>query len=377
MHSQTKRNRKTKNLRRTNQKTANQKTANQRTKKITQKTNIYLGGGEGETMNMEKSKGIFDILSEKIGNYAGDTFDYVKSKGLRLAGLQPIRIDENNSINATKEVDANINKVSDAASGLVSGAKQIGSNVVTVFDKGSAAVVENINDVLGSKTVEKSVTDAAKETAAIGEKLLENINEKISTPELKEETKKVLENAADYAEIAVEAMDEPINKAVDELNKAGTAAAAGIASGVVKVGTDALAAVPGVGAVIEVGKMANDASAAAGDVVKAASDASSTISRVVEETSKNIEEGLEKKELEGNAVEKNVLESVTPNDTNNMKGGMKQFKEINKGGMKIYNRVNNSINQFENPFITSGGSKTRRKLRSKPKPKTKRVRFAI
>lgn len=58
MHSQTKRNRKTKNLRRTNQKTANQKTANQRTKKITQKTNIYLGGGEGETMNMEKSKGI-------------------------------------------------------------------------------------------------------------------------------------------------------------------------------------------------------------------------------------------------------------------------------------------------------------------------------
>lgn len=372
MHSQTKRNRKTKNLRRTNQ-----KTANQRTKKITQNTNIYLGGGEGETMNMDKSKGIFDILSEKIGNYAGDAFDYVKSKGLRLAGLQPIRIDENSSINATKEVDANINKVSDAASGLVSGAKQIGSNIVTVFDKGSAAVVENINDVLGSKTVEKSVTDAAKETAAIGEKLLENINEKISTPELKEETKKVLENAADYAEIAVEAMDEPINKAVDELNKAGTTAAAGIASGVVKVGTDALAAVPGVGAVIEVGKMANDASAAAGDVVKAASDASSTISRVVEETSKNIEEGLEKKELEGNDVEKNVLESVTPNDTNNTKGGMKQFKEINKGGMKIYNRVNNSINQFENPFITSGGSKTRRKLRSKPKPKTKRVRFAI
>lgn len=356
MHSQTKRNRKTKHKR----------TMNQRTKKTTHNTNIYLGGAS-ETINMEKSKGIFDILGEKMGNYAGNAFDYVKSKGLRLAGLQPIQSNENTSMDLTKNVDENMNKVSDAASGLVSGAKHIGSNIVNVFDKGSAAVVENINDVLGSKKVEESVTDAANETAAIGEKLLENINEKISTPELKEETKKVLENAADYAEIAVEAMDEPINKAVDELNKAGTTAAAGIASGVVKVGTDALAAVPGVGAVIEVGKMANDASAAAGDVVKAASDASSTMSRVVEETSKNIEEGLEKKELEKNELE------------NNMNGGMANFKEINKGGMKIYNRVNNSINQFENPLATStsSGSKTRRKHRNKPKPKTKRVRFAI
>lgn len=357
MHSQTKRNRKTKHQRRTNQ----------RTKKTTNTSNIYLGGAS-EAINMEKSKGIFDILSEKIGNYAGDAFDYVKSKGYRLAGVQPIQSNENTSMDPTKNVDENMNKVSDAASGLVSGAKHIGSNIVNVFDKGSAAVVENINDVLGSKKVEESVTDAANETAAIGEKLLENINEKISTPKLKEETKKVLENAADYVEIAVEAMDEPINKAVDELNKAGTTAAAGIASGVVKVGTDALAAVPGVGAVIEVGKMANDASAAAGDVVKAASDASSTMSRVVEETSKNIEEGLEKKELEKNELENNM---------NNMKGGMANFKEINKGGMKIYNRVNNSINQFENPLVTSSGSKTRRKHRNKPKPKTKRVRFAI
>lgn len=364
MHSQTKRNRKTKHQRRTNQ-----KTANQRTKKTTHNSNIYLGGAS-EAINMEKSKGIFDILSEKVGNYAGDAFHYVKDKGLRLAGVQPIQKDENSSMDRTKEVDEHINKMSDAASGLVSGAKQIGSNILNVFDKGSATVVEKFNNVIGNKLVDESVTDAAMKTAAIGEKLLKNINDKISTPALKEETKKVLENAADYAEIAVEAMDEPINKAVDELNKAGTTAAAGIASGVVKVGTDALAAVPGVGAVIEVGKMANDASAAAGDVVKAASDASSTISRVVGETSKNIEEELEKKELEANNLEKNDSE-------NNMKGGMANFKEINKGGMKIYNRVNHSINEFENPLAIGCGPKTRRKHRNKPKPKTKRVRFAI
>lgn len=350
----------------------NKKNKNQRTKKKIHNSTIYLGGDTNETMNTEKSKGIFDIIGEKVSNYTGNVFDYVKSKGLRLAGLKPIQTDENSSMNSTKELDDNINKVSDADSGLVSGAKQIGSNVLNVLDKGSATIVEKFNNVVGSKLVEESVTDAAMKTAEIGERLLKNINTKISTPELKEETKKVLENAADYTEIAVEAMNEPINKAVDELNKAGTTAASGIASGVVKVGTDVLAAVPGVGAVIEVGKMANDASAAAGDVVKAASDASSTISKVVEETSKNIEEGLEKKELE-----KNGLTEVTPNNTNNMSGGMKNFKKITKGGMKIYNRINNSINQFENPLVTGGGCRTRRKLRNKPKPKTKRVRFAI
>ena len=69
--------------------------------------------------------------------------------------------------------------------------------------------------------------------------------------------------------------------------------------------------------------------------------------------------------------------TTIPNNTNNMSGGMKNFKQITKGGMKIYNRINNSINQFENPLVTGGGCRTRRKLRNKPKPKTKRVRFAI
>jgi hypothetical protein len=130
---------------------------------------------------------------------------------------------------------------------------------------------------------------------------------------------------------------------------------------VIKVSTDAMAAVPGLGAVIELGKMANDASAAAGDVVEAASQATSSVSKVVEDTSKNIEEGVQKLE-----------------EKKNMKGGMSKLKEINKDSIKISNRVNNSINMFENPLQTNkkGGYKTKRRL-FKNKPKTKRVRFAI
>ena len=203
---------------------------------------------------------------------------------------------------------------------------------------------------------------------------METFNEKLSTPELKEETKIALDNVADYADIAVEALDEPINKAVDQLNEAGTKAASGAISGLVKVGTDALAAVPGAGAVIEVGKIVNDASRAVGDVASAASEATSTVSKVVEETSKNINEGIEKLEEK----KESMTNSLTPPDLN-LKPEM-SFNKLNKEGLNVSNRVDKSINQFENPVssapVLTGGKKTRKKF-LKSKGKSKRVRFAI
>jgi hypothetical protein len=311
MNKQTKRNRKAKNL-----------------------TKKYYGG---KSTVSEDSRGVFDLIGDKLSGYSGKAFDYVKNKGLRLAGLQPINQPEPN------DVDTKINEISDGASGIV-------SDVKNVFDKGSAAVIENINDVLQSPKVGESLNEAAEETAEIGEKLLENFNEKFDSPEFKEEAKLALDNAADYANIALEAMDEPINKAVDQLNEAGTKAASGAISGIVKVSTDALAAVPGAGAIIEIGKIANDASKAVGDVVSASSQAASTISKVVEETSKNLDEGLDK------------------------------FDEKKKEAMKIANRTNKSIETFENPISnavkTGGARKTKRRL-FKRKAKSKRVRFAI
>ena len=313
-----------------------------RNRKAKNQTKKYYGG---KSMVSEDSRGVFDLIGDKLSGYSGKAFDYVKNKGLRLAGLQPINQSESN--NSTNDVDTKINEISDGASGIV-------SDVKNVFDKGSAAIIENINDVLQSPKVGESLNEAAEETAEIGEKLLENFNEKFESPEFKEEAKIALDNAADYANIAVEAMDEPINKAVDQLNEAGTKAASGAISGIIKVGTDALAAVPGAGAIIEIGKIANDASKAVGDVASASSQAASTISKVVEETSKNLDEGLDK------------------------------LDEKKKEAMQISNRTNKSIKSFENPIgnavktigKTGGAHKTKRRL-LKRKAKSKRVRFSI
>lgn len=324
----------------------NKQTKRNRRNRPKNKTKKYYGGA---------SQGIFDLIGSKLSDYGGKITSYAADKGLRLIGLQTIKDNEPNEPDeSTKEVDEKINQLSDSATGVISGfvdgAKDIGSNVVDVVDKGSAAVIGNINEVLQSPKIENSVSEAAEETAKIGEKLLEEFNDKLSSPIIKEQTKEALDNVADVATIAITSMDEPINKGIDELNAAGTKALSGAVTGAVKVGTDALAAVPGMGAVVELGKIVNDASRAVGDVVEAGTDATSTAAKIVQETTENINEGIDK------------------------------LEETKKEGSKIYDRTNESIESFENPIknpiMKAGARKTRRKL-FKRKGKSKRVRWAI
>ena len=135
-----------------------------------------------------------------------------------------------------------------------------------------------------------------------------------------------------------------------------------------------MAAVPGAGAIIEVGKIVNDASRAIGDVASAASEATSTISKVVEETSKNIDEGLDKLEEK----KERMSNAFTPPSVNLNPG--EDLNKLNKVGGTITNRVEKSIDEFENPVssapVLTGGRKTRKKF-LKRKGKSKRVRFAI
>jgi hypothetical protein len=283
-----------------------------RSKNRTKSIKYY--GGALEVEKDTNSKGIFTLIGDKLSNYTGKITNYIKDKGLRLAGLEPIK-KENDMPSA--EIDQKVNEIGSAASGLVASASGL-----------AASAIGNVNEVLGSPQLQNSLNNTASETAEIGTNLLENVNEKLSTPEFKEAATEAIDNVADYTNILVKAIDEPLNNSIDTLNKAGTKAMSGIASGAIKVGTDVLAAVPGAGAVIELGKMANDASAAAGDVVEATTDATTAVANIVKETTENMEEGiddLKNKELEAKQI----------------------------GG-----RINKSINLFENPLQ----SKTRRKF---------------
>jgi len=311
--------------------------------------------------HFKPSEGIFTLLGNKIKGLASGAVGYVEDKGLRLVGLQKVDNGETPPVNAeTAKIDNQLNAAGEAASGLlanvkeiagsaVDAAKGIADSTVDAANKVAAAGVEQVNDVLESPVVENSVSDAAAETADIVEKSLDEFNEKLSDPKIKEEATEALNNVADYAEIGVKALDKPLNAAIGKLNDAGTKAATGLGVGAVNVVTSMMSAVPGLGAVIGLGKIANAASAAAGNVTEAFSDATATVGELVATTGDNLTDGV------------------------------KELEEKKREALKITNRTNESINKFNSPLpqgVAVGGNKTRRNL-IKGRGKSKRVRFAI
>jgi hypothetical protein len=266
-----------------------------------------------------------------------------------------------------KETAADVaSDVKETANKLASDTKEIGNsvvnNVVEVADKGSAAVVGQINEVLTSPIVGETLDQATATTAAVvGEKLnniataagdvveesLDIFNKKINDPKLQAEVEQTMDTVSDLAEIGVNALDKPLNKAIDKLNDAGTKAASGIGVGAVKVATNMLSAAPGLGAVIALGRIVNNGAEALENVSGAFSDAASTAAEVVSAASDNISHDV--KEL-GNKKK----ESAT-----------------------ITNRTADSINKFENPSTTSGGGHRTMRNMAKRGGKTKRVRFSL
>jgi hypothetical protein len=382
------------------------KTKQNKRRRITKKTRKYKKyyGGSVELSNPEsvkedKTEGVIDIIGDKLSGYTGRIINYGKEKGLRLLGLQTIKpnIESNVVAEDSQKIDESLNKATEGLSNATEGISKIGSDVVNVADKASAAIIENINDVLQSPEVGKSATEAVSDIAETGTKLLSEFNKVASTPEFKQQTKVAIDNAAEIAEIAIKAADKPITEAVDVLNEAGEKAVAGVASGAIKAATDVAAAVPFYGSIIDMGKMVNDVTAAAQDVVEASTTATEAVSKAVKETSENINEGLEKLEAAKQKVDN--LSGSTPSmpqmpqmppappvpkiDGQNIQKQMVQaaggLKKMNNEKYQVAGRIIDSINEFNDPInfsIMKGGNKTKKHY-VKSKGKSKRVRFNL
>lgn len=324
------------------------------TKKKYNKYNKTIKRG-GDINNQENNKniyennreGVIDIAKDKIENVLKKTGKLATDTGLKIMGLERIQNDISN----------NITSYSNKENGIL-------SNVKNIIDKTSSTVLQNVNEVLSSDKINTTAKEAAKETYLITSNLLNNFNEVSKNPVIKEEFKETMGNIGDYSNIFVESMKEPFNRAVNIVSEAVPKATGAALSGAIKVGTDAMAAIPGVGGVIEIGKMINDGSKAASAVFEAGTEVTESISDLIVDTKKNIKDKLN------------------------------ELEEKKKLAQQISNRTNKAISDFENPFKNkiktsfdyplnksfkninqyAGTNKSRKRLY---KTKFKKVRFAV
>lgn len=294
-----------------------------RCKKNRKNKSIRQNGGENER------EGVVDMVGDKIAEVASSAAKTIGDAGLKIIGLE--RINKENNLQETGE-----------SPGII-------SNVKNVADKTGAAIIENVNEVLGSEAAKETTEQAAEQNATILKKGAETFNNALNNPEVKQEVEEAIEHAGEIGSVVVKASEKPFNEAVDAVAKAVPKVTSAAVSGAIKVGTDALGAVPFWGAIIDMGKMVNDGSKAASAVVEASSEAAEVASDAFIETKENIEKGLQE---------------------------LDEKKRISE---QISNRTKNSINNFENPIMsiqTGGVRKTRRRL-FKRKKQSKRVRFAV
>ncbi len=185
----------------------------------------------------------------------------------------------------------------------------------------------------------------AASNAAVNLKAASNaIFEKINDPNFVEAAKETTNN---IGEIAGPIFDKTVDKAVETVQKQSGKVGVAIAD----MGTSALGAIPGVGAVIALGREANDIQT----IVSASLDSTKEVLNTLNE---GIVEGADKYEEIKNLQHSlpnvptlpslpNVPSLPNNNDLPSIRGGGERgFKKLQKAGATINNRINDSINEF-------------------------------
>ena len=245
--------------------------------------------------------------------------------------------------------------------------KQAGRTAANILNKGLAMVLNQVNTVLAAPGVQTTVdVEAARATELVTD-IFSRVAEKLKDPKLQEQARLAGDELTIYAKILVEAMREPLTELVGILSQAGLKATSAIIVGIVKVVTDAMAAVPGVGAVMEVGKIANDVSRAVGDAAEAGSNATTAASKAVFDITENVKQGLKNANQTPPAstgvTENPETEAPRGGGHKNMKQALAELARAQRAGKKIENRTRLEIARFENPRIQPKNNKTRRRLR--------------
>lgn len=299
-----------------------------------------------------KHKGIITELANKVVNLLKPVLKIGLTKAL-------------NALEPTEGTDAEIANVQVPAQD--SRLKQVGRTAADILNKGLALVLNQVNTVLAAPGVQTTVDAEAARATELVTDIFSRVAEKLQDPKLQEQARLAGDELAIYAKILVNAMREPLTELVGILSQAGLKATSAIIVGIVKVVTDAMAAVPGLGAVIEVGKIANDVSRAVGDAAEAGSDATTAASKAVFDITENVKRGLKN----ANQTPPTEVRAENPETDlpprgggyTNMKQALAELVRAQRAGKKIENRTRLEIARFENPRIQTKNNKTRRRRR--------------
>jgi len=328
-------------------------------------TRKYYGGQQSPDNSQTdkkvfiKHEGILTEFANRVVNLLKPALKIGLTKALNA--LEPAADTETFNMPAQEPVPAQDSRL-----------KQAGRTAVDILNRGLGLVLKQVNIVLASPGVQTSLDAEAARATELVTDIFSRVAEKLRDPKLQEQARLAGDELAVYAEILVEAMREPLTELVGVLSQSGLKATSAITVGIIKVVTDAMAAVPGLGAVMEIGKIANDVSRAVGDAAEAGSNATTAASKALFDVTENVKAAIKTSNQDSASQ---LVNPETELSGPNMGGGHKNMKQAlaelaraQRAGKKIENRTRIEIAKFVNPRIQTKNNKTRgttRRLRQR------------
>jgi hypothetical protein len=256
---------------------------------------------------------------------------------------------------------------------------QVGEKASELLDIATTAVLQKANTFLENSGAESAVDAEADKATKKLTSIFNRITEILADPELQQAAVNAGKEVGDYTTILVDAMREPLSELAVVVAEADLKATGAILAGIIKVVTDAMAAVPGLGAVIEFGKISNDIAGAAGDVVHSGTTATTAASRFVYQITQNIMKQAQLLKNKQATVVSPQATVVSPEE--NLAGGSKKaknrtrrreniehdlvsFKKAQRERIAIERRTMKRIAEFENPKLQTKRNKTGPKKRA-------------
>ena len=351
--------------------------------KNNKKNKTMRRGGASEEGEFKERRGVIDILGNTAKDVASIGARLAADTALNFVGLERKKIpmgeekvvEDTAATNYDPSIYANRGKIDISPKDNENKEPGLLCTVLDVVDRTGGLIISDLNEVLASDQFKKTTEEAGKETAALIKENAQRFNEALDNPEVKAQLEEAIKKAGEISEMVVKYGEKPYYRAVDIAGRAAQKASSAAVSGSLKVGADAISAIPFLGSVVSVGNMINDTSKAASALVEAGSEVVQSGSDVFLEIKRNIEkdynlDSLEEKKKLGQQIYNRVNKSIS--DFQNSKMGQQISNKVNKTmnkfqnskiGQQISNRVNKTMSKFQNQNSTQsvGGHKTRRR----------------
>ena len=310
--------------------------------------------------------------AERIGDKALSIAKSALTSGLKLA-LKTIEEPE-----PEPEPEPYADKVIEPIEKEKSKLAQVGEKASELLDIATTAVLQKANTFLENSGVESAVDAEADKATKKVTSMFNRITEILADPELQQAAARTGKEVGDYTTILIDAMREPLSELAVVVAEADLNATGAILAGIIKVVTDAMAAVPGLGAVIEFGKISNDVAGATGDVVHSGTTAVTAASRFIYEITQNIMKQVQILKNKQAPVVSPQAPVVSPEELaggskkaknrtrrkDNIQHALASFKRAQRERMAIERRTMKRISDFENPKLPTKRNKAGPKKRA-------------